>query len=329
MPAISIIVPIYNMEHLMRRCIDSLLAQTFTDYELLLIDDGSKDGSWSICQEYARKDARIGIYHKENGGLSDARNYGLSKAIGKYTIFADPDDWVSPEGLDRLYATAEREQADMTMCDLYREDEYSRHYVCQRPQSLQAEDVLKELFANIQGFTVNKLIRRDVYTRFGISYPKGIYGCEDQYTMAAILLHDIKIAYEPVAFYHYMYNSASLTRHYDERTYEMDMRVLEMFRTLLEGNAAQPIAVRSKEDAVFARAFWNGRDYYSSVAFKQRFASFQDRVSSLNEMMVVKGCMASACRGWYQSAIKTVFFLFEVKQIIKRIKCFVAYNGKV
>ena len=313
----------------MRRCIDSLLAQTFTDYELLLIDDGSKDGSWGICHEYARKDARISIYHKENGGLSDARNYGLSKAIGKYTIFADPDDWVSPEGLDRLYATAEREQADMTMCDLYREDEYSRHYVCQRPQSLQAAEVLKELFANIEGFTVNKLIRRDVYTRFDISYPKGIYGCEDQYTMAAILLHDIKIAYEPVAFYHYMYNSASLTRHYDERTYEMDMRVLEMFRTLLEGNAAQPIAVRSKENAVFARAFWNGRDYYSSVAFKQRFAPFRDRVSSLNEMTVVKGCMVAACRGWYQSAIKLVLFLFKVKQIIKRIKCFVAYNGKV
>lgn len=320
MPAISIIVPIYNMEHLMRRCIDSLLAQTFTDYELLLIDDGSKDGSWSICQEYAHKDARIGIYHKENGGLSDARNYGLSKAIGKYTIFADPDDWVSPEGLDRLYATAEREQADMTMCDLYREDEYSRHYMCQRPQSLQAEDVLKELFANIQGFTVNKLIRRDVYTRFGISYPKGIYGCEDQYTMAAILLHDIKIAYEPVAFYHYMYNSASLTRHYDERTYEMDMRVLEMFRTLLDGNPTQQLAVTYQENAVFTRAFWNGRDYYSSAAFQKRFAFFRNRVNSLEEMGVVKLCMAAACCGWYQLSVKFVFLLFETKQVIKRLK---------
>ena len=320
MPAISIIVPIYNMEHLMRRCIDSLLAQTFADYELLLIDDGSKDGSWSICQEYARKDARIGIYHKENGGLSDARNYGLSKAIGKYTIFADPDDWVSPEGLDRLYATAEREQADMTMCDLYREDEYSRHYVCQRPQSLQAEDVLKELFANIQGFTVNKLIRRDVYTRFGISYPKGIYGCEDQYTMAAILLHDIKIAYEPVAFYHYMYNSASLTRHYDERTYEMDMHVLEMFRTLLDGNPTQQLAVTYQENAVFTRAFWNGRDYYSSAAFQKRFAFFRNRVNSLEAMGVVKLCMAAACCGWYQLSVKFVFLLFETKQVIKRLK---------
>ena len=320
MPAISIIVPIYNMEHLMRRCIDSLLAQTFTDYELLLIDDGSEDGSWSICQEYARKDARISIFHKENGGLSDARNYGLSKAIGKYTIFADPDDWVSPEGLDRLYATAEREQADMTMCDLYREDEYSRHYVCQRPQSLQAEDVLKELFANIQGFTVNKLIRRDVYTRFGISYPKGIYGCEDQYTMAAILLHDIKIAYEPVAFYHYMYNSASLTRHYDERTYEMDMHVLEMFRTLLDGNPTQQLAVTYQENAVFTRAFWNGRDYYSSAAFQKRFAFFRNRVNSLEEMGVVKLCMAAACCGWYQLSVKFVFLLFETKQVIKRLK---------
>lgn len=304
----------------MRRCIDSLLAQTFTDYELLLIDDGSEDGSWSICQEYARKDARISIFHKENGGLSDARNYGLSKAIGKYTIFADPDDWVSPDGLDRLYATAEREQADMTMCDLYREDEYSRHYMCQRPQSLQAEDVLKELFANIQGFTVNKLIRRDVYTRFGISYPKGIYGCEDQYTMAAILLHDIKISYEPVAFYHYMYNSASLTRHYDERTYEMDMHVLEMFRTLLDGNPTQQLAVTYQENAVFTRAFWNGRDYYSSAAFQKRFAFFRNRVNSLEEMGVVKLCMAAACCGWYQLSVKFVFLLFETKQVIKRLK---------
>ena len=320
MPAISIIVPIYNMEHLMRRCIDSLLAQTFTDYELLLIDDGSTDGSWGICQEYAHKDTRISIYHKENGGLSDARNYGLGKAVGKYTIFADPDDWVSPEGLDSLYAKAEREQADMTMCDLYREDAYSRHYVSQRPRSLKAQGVLKELFGNIQGYTWNKLIRRDVYERFGIAYPKGIYGCEDQYTMAAILLHDIKMAYVPVAFYHYMYNSASLTRHYDERTYEMDVRVLEMFRTLLQGNEAQPLAVRSKEDAVFCRAFWNGGGYYSSATFKQRFASFQDRVGELNEMAVVKWGMAVACRGLYQPAIHVVFLLFRGKRMLKKLK---------
>ena len=82
MPAISIIVPIYNMERLMRRCIDSLLAQSFKDFELLLIDDGSKDASWSICQEYAEKDPRVFIFHKENGGLSDTRNLVCSMLMG-------------------------------------------------------------------------------------------------------------------------------------------------------------------------------------------------------------------------------------------------------
>lgn len=320
MPAISIIVPIYNMEKLMHRCIDSLLVQTFTDYELLLIDDGSTDGSWAICQEYAAQDRRVQAYHKENGGLSDARNYGLKRAQGVYTIFADPDDWVSPEGLDRLYAKAEETQADMTMCDLYREDAYCRHYVSQRPKSLQASELLKELFDNIQGFTVNKLIRRDVYERFGISYPKGIYGCEDLYTMAAILLHDIKIAYEPVAFYHYMYNPISLSRHYDEKTYEMDLHILQMFDDLLKNTPIYEVAHRMKYISIFSRAFWNGRRYYTSKEFKLRFGCFKKEIQRMNEMRVVKICMHLACLGFYQFAIRLIYVLFGIKQKMKKYK---------
>ena len=93
-PSISVIVPIYNMEKLMRKCLDSILAQTFQNYECLLIDDGSKDGSSAICDDYDAKDSRFKAYHKPNGGLSDARNFGLERAQGEYTIFFDPDDWV-------------------------------------------------------------------------------------------------------------------------------------------------------------------------------------------------------------------------------------------
>lgn len=153
MPAISIIVPIYNMERLMRRCIDSLLAQSFKDFELLLIDDGSKDASWSICQEYAEKGPRVFIYHKENGGLSDARNFGLQHAHGKYTIFVDPDDWVDAEGMESLYQTAELTGADMTICDFYSEDEYVSKLIRQQPKSLDRVNVLEELFQDIRGFT--------------------------------------------------------------------------------------------------------------------------------------------------------------------------------
>lgn len=328
-PSISIIVPIYNMQHCMRRCIDSLLSQTFRDYELLLIDDGSTDNSAAICDEYLDKDSRIQVYHKPNGGLSDARNYGLQHAKGKYTIFADPDDYVGEKGLDLLYITAEREQADITICDLYREDEYSRHYMSQQPSELKPEIILQELFWKIGGFTVNKLIRRDLYQRFDIQYPNGIYGCEDQYVMAQFLLHHIKVAYVPVAFYHYMYNPTSLTRHYDEGTYEMDVHILQMFTNLLKGTNAQEIAQKSKHQAIFSRAFWNGGNYYSSSLFKQRFASYRSQVMSFNEPLVVRWAMYVACSGFYKIANKFVFILFRLKRKVKNMRACIKNENKI
>ena len=94
-PTISIIVPVYKAESYLHRCIDSILAQTFTDWELLLVDDGSPDRSGEICDEYAKKDKRIRVFHKENGGVSSARNLGLEKMQGEYVMFVDSDDWIS------------------------------------------------------------------------------------------------------------------------------------------------------------------------------------------------------------------------------------------
>ena len=96
---ISIITPVYNAEKYLRCCIDSIIAQTFTDFELLLIDDGSKDKSGAICDEYAAKDARIRVFHKENGGVSSARNLGLDNAKGEWITFIDSDDWVKQDYL--------------------------------------------------------------------------------------------------------------------------------------------------------------------------------------------------------------------------------------
>lgn len=102
LPKISVIVPVYNTEKYLRRCIDSILAQTFTDFELLLIDDGSKDSSGAICDEYAAKDSRVRVFHKENGGVSSARNVGLDNAKGEWITFVDADDWIEPPFLDNL-----------------------------------------------------------------------------------------------------------------------------------------------------------------------------------------------------------------------------------
>lgn len=93
-PKISVIVPVYNVEKYLRRCIDSILAQTFTDFELLLIDDGSKDNSGDICDGYAMKDERVRVFHKKNGGVSSARNLGLDNAKGEWVSFVDADDYL-------------------------------------------------------------------------------------------------------------------------------------------------------------------------------------------------------------------------------------------
>lgn len=102
MPVISIIVPIYNKEKYLYRCLDSILSQTFTDYELLLIDDGSTDGSCKICDEYAARDQRIRVFHKKNGGVSSARNIGINNIRGEYLTFIDSDDYVNVNYLDSL-----------------------------------------------------------------------------------------------------------------------------------------------------------------------------------------------------------------------------------
>lgn len=98
-PKISIIVPVYNAERYLRRCVDSILGQTFTDFEVLLIDDGSKDHSGAICDEYAQQDDRVRVWHKENGGVSSARNVGLDNARGEWVTFVDSDDWVQKDWL--------------------------------------------------------------------------------------------------------------------------------------------------------------------------------------------------------------------------------------
>ena len=180
--------------------------------------------------------------------------------------------------------------------------------------------MLKDLFHHIGGFTVNKLIRRSLYTELGISYPNNIYGCEDQYVMAQFFKHDLKIAYCPVAFYHYMYNGNSLSRHYDNKTYDMDKEILTMFTTLLKDSPALRDAYNCLYRSIFTRAFWLGGQYFTSKEFKQEFSSYKAIIPQLNEPPIVKKLMFLACNGHYRFAHKTLRMLFYGKRFYKRIK---------
>lgn len=319
-PAISIISCIYKMEATIRRAVDSVLNQKFKDFELLLIDDGSPDNCPAICDEYARKDNRVKAFHKPNGGLSDARNYGIERAKGKYTIFVDPDDWIDPEGMDKLYETAEQENADMTICDFYSENENERHYKKQKPRSLDHRSVLGHLFSGLHGSTCNKLIKRELYTKYNVKNPKGIYGCEDQYVMASFLRHDIKVAYCPVAFYHYMLSADSQSRHYDEKTYAMDMRIREMFVSLFDNNdPIQKRAFESKTRAMVSRAFYFGQDFFTSKEFKRNFFTYRHIVTQCGDPKYEKCLKYLSCIGFFIPANFCFRIGFKAKRFLKRL----------
>ncbi len=119
-PKISVIVPVYNAEKYLHKCIDSILAQTFTNFELLLIDDGSKDSSGSICDEYANKDTRIRVFHKPNGGVSSARNMGLNNTRARYVTFVDSDDWVQKDMFYSMLSCVETNENGTVLCGVER-----------------------------------------------------------------------------------------------------------------------------------------------------------------------------------------------------------------
>lgn len=115
---ISVIVPVYKVEKYLKRCVDSILAQTYPCLEVILVDDGSPDGCPAICDEYAREDRRVRVIHKENGGLSDARNAGIDAAKGKFLGFVDSDDYVHPRFYELLLQALKEEGADIAGCDV-------------------------------------------------------------------------------------------------------------------------------------------------------------------------------------------------------------------
>lgn len=161
---ISVIVPVYNVELYLRKCIDSILAQTYRDLEILVVDDGSTDGSGKICDEY-KKDERVRVFHTENRGLSATRNLGLDKATGEWIGFVDSDDWIEPDMYEVLFRKAEETEADVVECGChadYTTTSYE-HRAIQRTVS--GIDAVKALIrSEIRTQVWNKIWRRHLFT---------------------------------------------------------------------------------------------------------------------------------------------------------------------
>lgn len=211
MPQISVIVPVYNTEKYLHRCIDSILSQTFTDFELLLINDGSKDNSGAICDEYAQKDNRVRVFHKENGGVSSARKFGVENARGTFITFLDSDDTFIEEVLISI-----AKEMDSNIDILVTSCKYSS-FVTQ--EQFQEDLISNKINAALHG----RFFRNDIISESLLDIPRYFVIGEDLILNLCSSLYARRIKYLSTVIYKYNLNVESITQNF-KRTWEYERK---------------------------------------------------------------------------------------------------------
>lgn len=216
MPKVSVIVPIYNVEKYLEKCINSLLSQTLEDIQIILVNDGSKDNSGNIAKECEKNNKNRIIYvEKENGGLSDARNYGLKYATGDFIAFLDSDDYIEKNAYEEMYNKAIEENADYVECD----------FIWEFPNKIRVDKQYpyknkKEMLSFVRVVAWNKLIKRQLITDNNLEFPKGLRYEDVEFTYKLIPFVN-KFAYVNKPFIHYVQREGSIANVQNERTAEI------------------------------------------------------------------------------------------------------------
>lgn len=205
---ISVVVPVYNVEHYLKKCVDSICHQTYRNLEIILVDDGSTDCSGSLCDEFATSDSRIRVIHKSNGGLSDARNAGMGLASGEWWMFVDSDDYIAPDTVETLLRAAVENHCEIAVCNMMRiyEDGAQEPFYCPvtEPTIWAGEQRFETLR---QPSVCNKLFRADLFKE--LRFPKGKF-YEDTFVYHVLAYRASRIAMTGLSGYYYLSRRESI-----------------------------------------------------------------------------------------------------------------------
>jgi len=216
MPKISVIVPVYNVENYIRKCLETLVGQTLEEIEIIIVNDGTKDNSMSIVKEFADKyPQKIVILEKENGGLSDARNYAIPHAKGEYIAFLDSDDYIEKNMYQDMYEIAKKENSDMVECDFYWE--YPNKIKTDIGEIYEGK---KEMLEKVRVVAWNKLIKREILKQTQITFPVG-YHYEDVEFTYQLIPYLEKVSFLKKPCIHYVQREGSISNSQNERTKEI------------------------------------------------------------------------------------------------------------
>lgn len=279
-PDVTVIIPVYNVEQYLNRCVDSVVNQSLSNIEIILVDDGSPDGSPRICDEYAKCDHRIHVIHKKNGGLASSRNAGMRIATGEYIFFLDSDDWIDPNTLLELHSSAKSKDVDFirfrqmyagwpghedgTLIDFGTENELHEGLYLR-------DDIKKVVFPRLFGteqLTLGIIVSacRSMYkTEFLIGnqlyFDENIKYSEDTLFSAKVLLKTNSFYYvDGPKYYHYFYNPSSITRSFRKDRWESHKRLIAAFDKEFHNN----------KEYDFTRQLWQQKIYYILNALLQR-----------------------------------------------------------
>lgn len=280
---VSIIIPVYNASDSIRKMLDSILAQTLHEFEVLMIDDGSTDESGRILDEYSAKDKRFKAFHKQNEGVAMARQLGVDNAKGEYCIHADADDWMDSTMLEELYTEAKAKDADVVVTDYFVCSKQGETVCKQQPSDLSPEHVLQDMFDNkLFGALWHKLVRTDLYRKYNAKFFKGINHCEDLLIWVQLLQHlEVKVSYLPKAYYHYVVNDNSITRHFTHETYEMRLRFRDKLKELLVVPNAKEI-IEKVSFGIFTEGFIY--DVLSSEEMEKGLFTYRKSIEHLDSL---------------------------------------------
>lgn len=267
-PLISVIIPIYNVEQYLKRCVDSVLSQTYTNLEIWLVDDGSTDGCGGICDEYAEKDERIRVIHKENGGLSNARNTALDRMNGEYVTFVDSDDFIRNDMIEELLRILSEYDADMAICgfesgknDFFRNNRKSDYTINIWKDDTKFDCLFDDKYRNFIACACGKLYKAFIFE--GIRYPEGKIH-EDEFTIHYIIEKCKKIVtVDGVLYYHFERQGSITKSNYSLRSLDAVEAMEDRYR-FFEQNGNDRLTVLCYKDYLRRVQFhyYSVRKYY-------------------------------------------------------------------
>lgn len=281
MPKLSVIVPVYNTEKYLRECIDSILAQTFTDFELILVDDGSTDGSGAICDEYAKQDERIRVIHQVNGGITVARKSGVRIACGEYVTFVDSDDWIDKNMYRTMLA---QESADVVICNMIRftNDAMFEIKCCVNPDEYDKEKLQDRFYPTmlfdfdhcqpaVHPSLCNKLIRSEIIRNVINNVADGITYGEDALCSYACMLDAESICMIDQGLYYYRENLQSVCNVYNKDMFsKLILLGTELERQFSERNSDLQSQVFGYLARHSLECIRNELLYHTDVVFKEK-----------------------------------------------------------